>query len=291
MVARPSRIAILGLLVVGTTLGADLGPWRAADAPPLTVAAALGLDGPMAGADLDRRRSLAVAWQTTRCMAGRGFVHIAVPEPAPAVPDGDLDPVAWAERWGFGVSTAPTSPTPVERPDPNLVRIAGLRPVARRAALRALLGDGSTRGCAALAGEAVHGLRDRELAPLRSELSELAAAIDQDREVRAAIGRWRACVGTRADRHDHVMSLLDDFRRRAAAVDDRPAALAEVQADERRVAAEVARCDVAYTAARAHARERLEAPFVIRYRARLADIGDRIRRAEAAYPGVPGSGP
>lgn len=292
MRSRSTWLAASGLVLIGAMMGADVGSATTPGAGQrLTVAAALGLDAPGAAADLDRRRDVAVAWQTARCMAGRGFVHIAVVEPVPEVPDGDLGPVAWAERWGFGISTAADLPASIAPPDPNLVRIAALPVEPRVAALRALLGDGQTPGCAALAGHEVHGLRDRELAPLRNELGALAAAIERDPGLRSALAVWRACVGTAADRPEHLASLLDAFRRRAEALQDLPSALTTLQDEERVAAASVARCEMAYGAARAHARARLEGLFVARHRAALATIGGRIRRVESAYPGLPGSDP
>lgn len=282
MVAHPWRLAVLGLIVVGATVGTP---------PPKTVGDALGLDDGTTGADLDQRRAVAVAWQTARCMAGRGFVYVAVVEPTLDIPDGDLDPVAWAQRWGFGISTATSGPAVSEVPDPNLARIATLPPALRRAALRALLGDARQAGCAAVANAGVHGLRDRELAPLRVALADLAAAIERDPEVRAATARWRACVGTRTSRRDHVVSLMDGFGRRAAAARGRPEALVALRREERQVATTIARCEQAYAADRARVRARWEAPFVERHRLILEAIGARIRRAETAYPSLPGSIP
>lgn len=291
MAPRPSSLAAAGLMLLGAIVTGDVDPVATARAAPLTVAAALGLDDPTASADLDRRRAVAVAWLTARCMAGRGFSHIAVVESAPEIPDGDLDPVAWAERWGFGISTAPSTQAAQETPDPNLVRIAELPRTARREALRALLGNDRTAGCAALAGRTVHGLRDRELAPLRNELADVAAAVERDVGSRRALDRWKACVGTDTGRSDYLASLMDGFQRRTAAVRDRRGPLTLLQSEERRVAATVARCDMIYGAARARVRERWEAPFVSEHRVTLAAIGARIRRVEAAYPYLAGSVP
>lgn len=126
---------------------------------------------------------------------------------------------------------------------------------------------------------------------MRDELRALAAAIERDPVVRSALDDRRACVGTAADRPEHLASLLDDFRRRAEAVRDRPGALTALQDEERSAAATVARCEMAYGAARAKARARLEALFVARHQAALGTIGGRIRQVETAYPGLPGSDP
>lgn len=280
--ARPWRLAVLGLLMIGATVGPP---------PPKTVAEALGLDHATAGADLDQRRAVAVAWHTARCMAGRGFVHVAVVERPLDIPDDDLDPVAWAQRWGFGISTATSAPAAREVPDPNLARIAALPPATRRSALRALFGDARRTGCAALAGAAIHGLRDREFAPLRGALADLAAAIERDPEVLAAMTRWRVCAGARAPRHEHLVSLIGEFGRRAAAARERAEALIALRREERHVATMIARCDQSYAADRTRVRARREAPFVERHRVMLEAIGARIRRTEAAYPSLPGSIP
>lgn len=289
---RSWLVAASGAVLLGALVGADVSPAATVGAArPWTVAAAMGLDAPGVVRDLDRRRAAAVAWHTARCMAGRGFVHIAVVEPDPEIPDGDLDPVSWAERWGFGISTAVLLPARPTTTDRNLVRISAMAPEARRAALQALLGDDRVVGCAATAGRTVHGLRDRELAPLRSEFAALAAAIEDAAETRVALDRWRACVGTDTDRRDYLASLLDSFRRRAEGLQARPSAMAALQAEERTAAATVARCESAYGAARARVRERMEATFADRHRATLSAIGARIRRVESAYPDLPRSSP
>lgn len=120
---------------------------------------------------------------------------------------------------------------------------------------------------------------------------DLAAAIERDPEVHAATAQWRACVGTRANRHDHLVSLMDGFGRRAAGARDRPDDLGALQREERHVATTIARCDQTYAADRARVRARWEAPFVKRHLVTLVAIGARIRRAEAAYPALVGSVP
>src|SRR6185312_12074130 len=84
---------------------------------PTTVAAALGLGSDAA---LDERRSVAVAVLTTACMRRLGLEWTPVVATVPTVPDADLGPVAWADRWGFGISTAVAQPTRQPDMDPNL---------------------------------------------------------------------------------------------------------------------------------------------------------------------------
>ena len=76
--------------------------------------------------DLDRRRADAVAILTTRCMAAHGLAWAARPELPRQIPDAELDPVAWAERWGFGVSTSVGAVAPPDEPDPAMTQLAAL---------------------------------------------------------------------------------------------------------------------------------------------------------------------
>ena len=81
--------------------------------------------------------------------------------------------------------------------------------------------------------------------------------------------------------------LLGRFADRLAAVHGDPAALARLQATERRTAAVVARCEVAYAADRARIAATYEGPFVDRHRAELERIRRAIAAAEAAWPTLP----
>ena len=66
--------------------------------------------------------------------------------------DAGLDPVNWAARWGFGVSTVVGRPEPVSVPDPNLQAEAAM-PAEDRDAYRAAL-DGPA-GCRTIATDTV----------------------------------------------------------------------------------------------------------------------------------------
>src|SRR4029453_5545274 len=91
-------LGILSGLVLATGVLSGRGHTEAS-----TIAGVLALDRP--GEDLDRRRAEAVAALVARCMAGLGLTWTPWVEPTPTVPDAELDPAAWAARWGFGVST------------------------------------------------------------------------------------------------------------------------------------------------------------------------------------------
>lgn len=260
---------------------------------PTTVVDALGVEP--TGSELDRRRAEAVAVLVAACMGSHGLRWTPVPEPPPAIPDPQLGPVDWARRWGFGVSTTVGRPEPTPVKDPNLASVADLPPAERAAHLRTLHGDGSSDGCQAVASEAVYGLRDRLLAPIRPALQALDDRIAAD-PVAARVGAiWRACVGPvapglPADRRTLPGALLERFAGRSAAIDrgiHGVAALAALQADERRVATTVARCEADFTAARAGAAAPHEAAFVDEHRAMLASIGAAIRAAESALPTMP----
>src|SRR5689334_6255871 len=136
----------------------------------VTVAAALDLDD---GADVDRRREAAVAVLTARCMASLGFDWLAIPDSAPSVPDASLDPVSWADRWGFGVSTMIGRSESTPLPDRNLEALARLPAAEQTAARSALHGSSVRPGCAEMASTDVYGSRERAMAPIRAALAAL----------------------------------------------------------------------------------------------------------------------
>jgi hypothetical protein len=262
-------------------------------AAPVTIAAVLGTKVPPP--ELARRRAEAVAVLTAECMARRGVRWLPVPEAPPSIPDADLGPVDWARRWGFGVSTAIGRAEPAASADSNLAALERATPEQRDAALRALHGDGAEPGCQVTANGAVYGLRDRLLAPLKGPLDALGARIDADPAAARALRAWRSCVapvaaGLPLDRRSLPGALLERFARSAGALAPNPgwvAGLAALQADERRVATVVARCEEAYTIDRAGVIARHEAEFVGEHLATLDRVGSAIRAAEAALPTLP----
>lgn len=283
----------VALAIIGSVLLVTLVLSAPGSSPGLvTVEAALGLD--TAGADLDHRRAEAVAVLTTRCMAALGITYDATPEPGPLIPDAGLDPVAWAERWGFGVTTSVGLPGSSGEPDLGLERLAGLDPAERERVRLALDGDGATAGCRGKATEEVMGLRDRILAPIRGDLDALERSIEADPQMSTVLDGWRRCLATsgivETERVGFGARLIARF---ASALETHPGAddLAALQMEERRVATAAARCEMSYIAARTRVAAPHESALVRRLGARLREIGAAIRGAEAALPTWSGAPP
>ena len=282
------RVALLAAALLLVAAAADRIE-DAADARGL-LAAALGAPP---SPDLDRRRAIAVAMRTATCMHARGFAYAAWLEPPPDIPDAGLAPAAWAARWGFGMATGldrAVTPMPV---DPNLERIATDAAGRRREFLDALFGTDGASGCHGTASDAVYGLRERELAPLREPLRRLAEAIQSDARVIEAADRWRACVQAALPSAAGELDLGDPGRPDAViawfaegtnglAVGSR--ARARLADAERHVAVALVGCGETWSSARAVASRGHERAFVRRHAAQLAAIGARIRAEEAAYP-------
>ena len=282
-------------------LGLVSGVWLAAQAlsttprpRPVTVAGALALEA--AGVGIDARRSEAVAVLTARCMASRGLSWQPFVERPPTVPDPDLEPIAWAERWGFGISTLVGRPTSEPPPDPNLAAMEALALDDRERYRAALAGTPPADvGCRRSANEAVYALRDRLLAPLKAGLTELDARIAADPGARRAVGAWRRCVAPIADdeapeRRTFGTAMVRRFGARLAHLGRAGASMAgllALQAQERRMAATLARCDALFAQARARVAGQYEAAFVAEHRQELDRIGAAIRDAEAALPTLP----
>ena len=263
-------------------------------APPTTVADALGLEA-SAGPHLDARRAAGVAALTAACMARRGLSWRPVLEPTPSIPDPELDPVAWASRWGFGLSTMVGLAQPPDLPDPNLERLVGATENERARYAAALYGEPAGEGCQSEARVAVFGLRDRLLGPLRGALTALEQAIEADHRVVAVTDAWRACVAGLADavgeprpeRGTFTLGLMTAFQERTVTSMGDAASLSRIQADERRTATTLARCDMTLDDARRSIAAEREAAFVSAHRHELAAIGAAIRAAEAALPVPP----
>ena len=286
-------LAALGSIGIGTVVTTAIAP------APVTVRAALGLDG-ADPPDLARRRELAVERVVVACMAQRGFAYVPLTDPPPAIPDADLDPVDWAERWGFGVSTSAgrlLATAPVV--DVNLELAARLDPPEARRYRAALFGTGPRdEGCRAAGAEAILGLRERLLAPLAGPLSALEHAVAGDPGMTTAEATWATCVRRAADamgvpaagrtRARLVPATLDVLARRLAALTPRDrAGLERLREAERRSAVAVARCESAYATDRETIARPYEAAFVRMHRVELRRIGSAIRTAEAALPAVP----
>ena len=282
-------LALAGTVAIGIVTG-----WTSPRGPdPGPVAAALGFGGADAP-DLERRRGAAVTEAIRRCMDARGFPDVVVTEPPPAIPDPDLDPVAWAARWGFGVSTAVGIATPAPVADPLMASLARLGARDRSAVLRALDGDPTQRGCRAIATDAVYGLRERLLDQLRGALTGLQGAIEADPAMAAVRDRWRQCVdevpatlgapGLATDRDRLLAAALEAVAASVKRAGSDAAALADVQRRERAAATRIARCEAAFATDRAAVARPHEAAFVARHWSVLGAIARRIRAVEASWP-------
>lgn len=290
---RAAYAALILGLVGGLALATGVLSGRSAP-PPTTVAAVLALDVP--GSDIDRRRGEAVAVLVARCMTRQGFAWTPWVEPPPSVPDPDLAPIPWAERWGFGISTVTGRRQAVGPGDPNLLALGALGPDERDTFRGVLSGDAEAPGCQAVANDEVYGLRERYLAPLRQALEELDARIAADRQAVTLVATWRTCVApvtsgmTTVEREGVVAQVTARISDRLAALPQSPAAiavLAALQADERHAAAILAGCEEAFSAARSVVASPYEAAFTVEHGDALRRVGAEIRAAEAALPTLP----
>ena len=290
---RAAYAALILGLVGGLALATGVLSGRSV-APPTTVADVLGLD--LQGSDVDRRRGEAVAVLVARCMTRHGFSWTPWVEPAPSVPDPDLGPIPWAERWGFGISTIVGRVAAVERADPNLVTLGALGPDDRETLRRRLFGGRDRPGCQAVASAAVFGLRERHLARMRPLLDELDERIAADPQARSLVSAWWACVApvtngrSTVERSEVPARVMTGISDRLAALPQAPTAiggLAALQAEERRAATVLARCEEAFSGGRSVVAAPYEASFTLQHGDELRRIGAEIRAEEAALPTLP----
>src|SRR4051794_21955986 len=198
-------------------------PNTAARPDPRSVAEALGdvPDDPVTAA----RAAAAIAVRTAACLRAAGIRAVPIVDGPISIPDPDLDPVRWAERWGFGVSTSIGAPSPSPAADPNLSAAIGAGPVAHRRYLDALLGVDDQPGCHQVASDEVLGLRRRTIAPLARELSDLQRSIAADKDQAAVEQHWQACVRSvaptfvpgRGPGAGDIRTIIDAFAKRSAA--------------------------------------------------------------------------
>ncbi len=280
-------LGLVGGLVVATAV------LREPAIRPQTVVGTLGLDGPDRP-DLVSRREEAVATLIATCMARHGLPWTRVVEAPPALPDPDLDPVSWADRWGFGLATMIGRPAPPGQADPNLEALGDMTDLERSRYTTVLDGRGQAGdgGCRGEANAAVFGLRERLLAPLRADLDALHRAIAADPAMAQATTAWQRCVGPVAgrratDRTTLVPALMQELDARVQAAGSDTVALAGIVADERRLAGAIARCDAAFVADRAMVAAAYEARFVARHEHALLAVGAAIRAAEATLLTLP----
>jgi len=288
------------LLLAGLIAGAVAG----ASPPPLprTIAEATGGQvEPSRASSLDRRRAVAVAQLTARCMLARGLPYATGPEDAPGIPDPDLGPVAWADRWGFGLSTSVDGPDIADAPPdevPGGMQAPGPPSGARARIAAALYGSDAVTGCLPLADLAVYGQMDRLLSPLAGDLATLRATERADpRSIAAARKRGDCLRSAGLDATDtasaRAMAAIGarlDGLMTSGAPDDPTAlqALQALQADERHIAGVIARCDVAFVDAARPAIVDAEVVFVRDHLDALLAIRIARQLAEANLPPEPG---
>jgi hypothetical protein len=283
------RAAYLALLI-GLVGGLGLATAVLSEAADraTTIASALGLEN---GAALDERRAEAVAVLTAACMRRLGLDWAPVVEAMPTIPDAHLDPIAWADRWGFGISTAGVQPSTRPESDANLVAVDAMPATAQSVYRAALHGTSDRPGCHEQASGTVYGLRDRLLAPLRASLDALQAEVEADPAAVRALAAWHACVadvsgGVTIDRRSLAGAIVERFIARMAALRERRG-LPALQAEERHVAGVLARCEARYVDAKAGVATRHERAFLARHGEALQAIGAAIRAEESALPTLP----
>jgi hypothetical protein len=170
-------------------------------------------------------------------------------------------------------------------------------PAGERDRYRAALAgtSASDRGCQGRANDDVYGLHDRLLAPLKPALRDLDARIAADPAARRAVDAWHRCVlpvadGVAEDRATLGPRLIQSFVTRLERLDPTAppmAGLVALQAEERRVAGTLARCEAAFADARAAVAASYETAFVGEHREEIERIAAAIRDAEAALPTAP----
>ena len=290
--------ALVGIVLVAISLVWPVVPGPTTGAVVAdTVEGVLGLaSDPLEGAALERRRLEAVEVLTAVCMHRRGWPYRVHVPPALAIPDADLAPLAWAERWGFGVATSIGHGPPDTVADPNLEMVASFGTGRRAAWITALVGGAGRAGCRPIATERVMGLRDRLLAPLALALADFRDSIDASDVVRHALDAWTTCLLAAgiepAGRAATIPALIDVIGRRLDALRGpdgglpSPAepSLAALADEERRMAVAVARCEAPYLEARQAAERSMAGAFLSTHGDALRAVGDTIRAAEAALP-------
>jgi hypothetical protein len=241
------------------------------------------------------------------CMARQGFEYVPV-EPPRASPSGaaSKDPLTrrqYVERYGFGISTKLSAPTPpsgsattttLDDPNPNI--FSRLSPTAREAYDRALYGQPpATGGCQ---GEAVASLASRAVDPVVSQvepqLARLYERVNDEPGLLAAQRGYGTCMSKAGHPAVHqpqdALDLVSDRLAQARIGTEGPASdksvrydaqlLAETQRFELRLAKDDYRCGLPLERVRLAVQRMLEQHFIDenrdlleRYRAALAGGG------------------
>ncbi len=251
--------------------------------------------------ELDAREALVVQRRIAACMSALGLSYREFVEPPPAIPDAELGPREWAEKWGFGVSTsvgiAGAMPPAT---DPNLAYVESLAPDARDAYRVALYGSGATPGCNGQANDLVYGRHDRLLAGLAAELAGLEDAIARDARMVLADARWMACIADASfrpsSRRRFGQDAVELLTRRLEAVMGPPpgdptidrSALAGLQSFEIELALRGFDCAEGVRAISDAVRLEYESRFVDGHRAALDEIKAQAARLDADLRLAPG---
>jgi hypothetical protein len=131
------------------------------------------------------------------------------------------------------------------------------------------------------------------LAPLDDDLAAMRRAIAGDPAGFVAVQAWGRCAAAAgidtADRATTVQALM---RRLVADLDRIIAsgsrtALTVLQAEERRLATALARCEKAYASTMTLVRDPYERRFVVEHRAELDRIREAFERGEMSWPTLP----
>lgn len=229
--------ACVGLLTLGACSG---GPAT----PSPTDAAVTRTTGPLdeffggPDADLSAEEMAAqerkVQESVVACMAAEGFEYRPYVMTAPsstAYPDADTR--AFAEKYGYGISTFATDPDPTVQPtDPNQAIVEAMSDAEREAYEAALYGapvyaiesgaaeptamptpDPEDLGCFGKAQQEIYGAGQvwtNEFDDLFNRMSELYEKVDDDPAVAQALDRWTACMADAG--HPGLASVNDPIQ-------------------------------------------------------------------------------
>lgn len=297
----PAEVRPRGYLLAGAMIAlAGCAP----DPAPPTALPLDDLRAAIGTATEDRRREASVAFEEAlaQCMHVQGFEYVPAPWAAePELPAEDARD--FAARWGYGISTAPTTPTIAEVPP-----MSAAEEEAYAAALygewaapdEGDQGAGSGGGCwetanAARGGDPGDAAAAATTAGLAAELEILEMRIAVDPRVADRNRAWSDCmadagfdVATPADAPQAAI-LAGQAVEAAASDPAAPQVLADVQDLERRIAVADLACqddvDLAGTVRRVRAEH--EADFVDRHGPEIEALIDVLN--EAGSPaGSPG---
>jgi hypothetical protein len=259
-----------------------------------TLTEFLGLER---SADQQRTRDLAVQQLIEQCMASKGLRYQAHVASLPMPPDPALSPTDWARKWGFGISTGARSGNAEGEPDPNQAYVATLSAENRSTYVAALVGESGASsayggGCTGSANERVHGIADRKLAPLATDMRRLQETARSDPRMSDAMSKWNECLAEKglpagppsgaADRAiAQIQGALSSVETATGDPVD-PARLEQVQELERTVATNLAVCVQALDDVSLAVRREIEGRFIQEHRDQLETLRQRILAEERA---------